>query len=150
MTKHYGHYRPYELDCAINPLTHEAGGYYCRHVSALTEEALHAKSDIAAELGWRDLQIDTLTAHAENQAKELQLAQRFYSIVVKERDFERERSYRLEEELAEYKRDAERYRWLRSRTPGDVYRDVGVFYSEGNAGIDVAIDDAIAAEGDAK
>ena len=39
-----------------------AGGYYCRHVSAMTGEALHSKSDIAAELGWRDMQIDQLKA----------------------------------------------------------------------------------------
>lgn len=60
--KHYGHFTPYELDAAINPLTGARGNYYCRHVSALTEESLHAKSEIAAELGWRDLQIDTLRA----------------------------------------------------------------------------------------
>ena len=39
-----------------------AGNYYCRHVSAMTEEGLHAKSDIAAELAWRDMQIDRLRA----------------------------------------------------------------------------------------
>ena len=37
-----------------------AGNYYCRHVSAMTEEGLHAKSDIAAELAWRDMEIDRL------------------------------------------------------------------------------------------
>lgn len=30
------------------------GSYYCRHVNAMTTEGLHAKSDIAAELAWRD------------------------------------------------------------------------------------------------
>ncbi len=38
----------------------EAGGYYIRHVSAMTKEGLHSKSDIAAELAFRDLQIDQL------------------------------------------------------------------------------------------
>ncbi|NWC63695.1 hypothetical protein [Cedecea sp. P7760] len=38
----------------------EAGGHYCRHVSAMTGEGLHSKSDIAAELGWRDMQIAEL------------------------------------------------------------------------------------------
>ena len=38
----------------------EAGGYYCRHVSAMAVEHLHSKSDIAAELGWRDMQIARL------------------------------------------------------------------------------------------
>ena len=37
-----------------------AGGYYIRHVSAMTGEKLHAKSDIAAELGYRDMLIDDL------------------------------------------------------------------------------------------
>ena len=42
-----------------------AGNYYCRHVSAMTEEGLHAKSDIAAELAWRDMEIDRLRKDAE-------------------------------------------------------------------------------------
>lgn len=37
------------------------GNYYCRHVSAMTAERLHAKSDIAAELAHRDIEIDRLT-----------------------------------------------------------------------------------------
>lgn len=36
------------------------GSYYCRHVSAMTREGLHSKSDIAAELGFRDSKIDRL------------------------------------------------------------------------------------------
>jgi hypothetical protein len=36
------------------------GLYYCRHVHAMTREGLVAKSDIAAELGYRDWQIDDL------------------------------------------------------------------------------------------
>lgn len=38
----------------------EDGDYYIRHVSAMTGEKLHSKSDIAAELGWRDREIDRL------------------------------------------------------------------------------------------
>ena len=34
--------------------------HYCRHTSAMTEEGLHSKSDIAAELAFRDKQIDRL------------------------------------------------------------------------------------------
>ena len=41
------------------------GGYYIRHVMALTREELHAKSAIAAELAWRDAEIDRLKAQAE-------------------------------------------------------------------------------------
>lgn len=37
-----------------------AGNYYCRHVAHMTRENLHSKSDIAAELGWRDMQIANL------------------------------------------------------------------------------------------
>jgi hypothetical protein len=39
----------------------KAGGYYSRHVSAMTAEGLHSKSDIAAELAYRDMLIDALT-----------------------------------------------------------------------------------------
>ena len=38
------------------------GDYYIRHVSAMTSEGLHFKSDIAAELAWRDAEIDRLKA----------------------------------------------------------------------------------------
>ena len=34
--------------------------HYSRHVSAMTTESLHEKSDIAAELAFRDAQIDEL------------------------------------------------------------------------------------------
>ena len=36
------------------------GEHYLRHVSAMTGEGLHAKSDIAAELAWRDAEIERL------------------------------------------------------------------------------------------
>jgi hypothetical protein len=35
--------------------------YYSRHVDRMTGEKLHAKTDIAAELAHRDIQIDDLT-----------------------------------------------------------------------------------------
>lgn len=38
----------------------EQGDYYIRHISAMTSEALHHKSDIAAELAQRDYEIDQL------------------------------------------------------------------------------------------
>lgn len=56
--KRYAERDAYELD--------KAGNYYCRHVSAMTGEGLHSKSDIAAELGWRDMQIDALLAENES------------------------------------------------------------------------------------
>ena len=36
------------------------GKYYTRHVEAMTSEGLHEKSDIAAELAWRDLELERL------------------------------------------------------------------------------------------
>jgi hypothetical protein len=36
------------------------GRYYTDHVAAMTREGLHSKSDIAAELAYRDLKIDVL------------------------------------------------------------------------------------------
>lgn len=41
-----------------NPM--ELGETYVKHVGAMTAEGLHAKSDIAAELAWRDIQIERL------------------------------------------------------------------------------------------
>jgi hypothetical protein len=43
----YARRSPIELD--------RAGGHYSRHVAAMTAEGLHSKSDIAAELAWRDM-----------------------------------------------------------------------------------------------
>jgi len=45
----------------------EDGNYYIRHVEAMTGEGLYDKSDIAAELGWRDREID----RAEQREAEL-------------------------------------------------------------------------------
>jgi hypothetical protein len=47
-----------------------AGNHYCRHVSAMTREQLHSKSDIAAELGWRDMKIAELKAQRDALAAE--------------------------------------------------------------------------------
>lgn len=47
----------------------KAGDYYCRHVVAMTHEGLHSKSDIAAELGYRDMLIDQLEFLRETTIK---------------------------------------------------------------------------------
>lgn len=47
------------------------GEYYGLHVHAMTVESLHAKSDIAAELGWRDKRIDELLAALEEKDQQL-------------------------------------------------------------------------------
>ena len=45
----------------------KAGNHYCRHISAMTAEDLDSKSDIAAELGWRDMQIAELQRQHDDQ-----------------------------------------------------------------------------------
>ena len=66
-TKLYADRDPMELDLA--------GGYYCRHVNAMTAEGLHAKSDIAGELAYRDHLIDRLLeANKEFRARNDELA----------------------------------------------------------------------------
>lgn len=48
----------------------EAGNHYIRHIDHMTREKLHSKSDIAAELGWRDMQIAELKAQRDALAAE--------------------------------------------------------------------------------
>jgi hypothetical protein len=43
------HYKQRDIE-----LLDESGGHYIRHLSAMTKENLHNKSDIAAELAYRD------------------------------------------------------------------------------------------------
>jgi len=40
----------------------EQGKHYSQHTSAMTSEGLHSKSDIAAELAHRDIEIERLQA----------------------------------------------------------------------------------------
>lgn len=47
----------------------DEGGYYTRHIYAMTHEELYSKSDIAAELAHRDLQIDMLRLALEKQTQ---------------------------------------------------------------------------------
>lgn len=42
------------------------GGYYSRHVEAMTTEGLFSKSAIAAELAVRDAEIDRLHKHIDD------------------------------------------------------------------------------------
>ncbi len=51
------------------------GQLYCDHVHAMTVEGLHEKSDIAAELAWRDAREAQLTALVEQAEKALTLAE---------------------------------------------------------------------------
>ncbi|MEI7195010.1 hypothetical protein WCT81_04595 [Pectobacterium versatile] len=43
-----------------------SGNFYCQHVHHMTSESLHSKSDIAAELGYRDFCISELQKDNEN------------------------------------------------------------------------------------
>lgn len=61
--KEYPEICPMELD--------EVGGYYAKHVSAMTAEELHSKSDIAIQLGWRDMQIDRLQELLDKREKQI-------------------------------------------------------------------------------
>lgn len=45
--------------------------HYSAHVSAMTSEGLHGKSEIAAELAHRDVQIESLRRHNQSLADEL-------------------------------------------------------------------------------
>ena len=47
----------------------DEGGYYTRHIYAMTHEGLYSKSDVAAELAHRDLQIDMLRLALEKQTQ---------------------------------------------------------------------------------
>ena len=49
--------------------TNDLNDAYCKHINAMTVEDLHSKSDIAAELAWRDVQIEQLTKELEEANK---------------------------------------------------------------------------------
>jgi hypothetical protein len=51
----------------------EDGNYYHRHVYAMTREELHSKSNIAAELAWRDRQLDIIAAERDRLRKAAEL-----------------------------------------------------------------------------
>lgn len=57
-----------------------AGNHYCRHIDHMTREKLHSKSDIAAELGWRDMQIAELKAQRDALAENEGYMQAFYEM----------------------------------------------------------------------
>jgi hypothetical protein len=46
------------------------GEHYYRHISAMTGEELHAKTAIAAELAWRDAQIEAVTRERDEARAE--------------------------------------------------------------------------------
>ncbi len=63
--------------------------HYVRHVNAMTKEKLHSKGDIAAELAWRDQEIERLQGMEEaffKSAKTIESLQSQLAAVEKERD----------------------------------------------------------------
>jgi len=57
------------------------GNNYSRHTSAMTSEGLHSKSDIAAELAHRDIEIERLQAQvAELEGKLNLIHERFHEL----------------------------------------------------------------------
>ena len=53
-------YAPENRFIEMLTLGHPVLSHYDKHISAMTREKLDSKSDIAAELGWRDWQIEQL------------------------------------------------------------------------------------------
>lgn len=76
----------------------EQGTYYSRHTSAMTGEGLHSKSNIAAELAHRDIQIDQLRKQVETEAE-------VASLYRDERDQLRQQLEQAESRVAELERD---------------------------------------------
>ncbi|GHW54558.1 hypothetical protein [Vibrio cholerae] len=54
----------------------KVGNHYGKHVLAMTREDLRSKSDIAAELGYRDMVIDQLTEENKKLREALEKSQR--------------------------------------------------------------------------
>jgi hypothetical protein len=44
------------------------GGHYARHLSAIVDEQLYSRADIAAELAWRDVAVDEASAAGAAEA----------------------------------------------------------------------------------
>jgi len=84
-----------------------AGNYYCRHVSPMTRESLHSKSYIAAELGWRDMQIDQLKAENERLASELRAATVYMESLRLQRELDQTRAERAANPFHGMYQDAE-------------------------------------------
>ena len=75
----------------------EQGDYYSRHTSAMTGEDLHSKSDIAAELAHRDIEIDKLKARVAEL--EIDLAAWLEAVL------DKDAPARIDRECIDFKRD---------------------------------------------
>lgn len=55
------------------------GGHYSRHIAAMTEERLHSKHAIAAELAWRDYQLAECTKERDVALRDLAHDREFHN-----------------------------------------------------------------------
>lgn len=92
-----------------------AGNYYCRHVDRMTRESLHAKSDIAAELGWRDMEIDRLRARVAELERALRDTEDMYTERTSQLDSAMESLRRKDQHIAEYIAEANELRAARDQ-----------------------------------
>ena len=60
----------------------EQGKHYSQHTSAMTGEGLHSKSDIAAELAHRDIEIERLQARVSELEAEEEGAKEAFGVIV--------------------------------------------------------------------
>lgn len=68
---------------------------------------------------------------------------KLYKSAKRDRNAFRRECVRLKAEVEALRKDAERYRWLRSRLPGQPYRVAAIVYSEGPDSVDASIDAAM-------
>lgn len=71
------------------------GGHYYRHVSAMTGEELHAKTAIAAELAWRDAQIETVTRERDVAREALDVSEKSVGEYMAERNQARDLAHTM-------------------------------------------------------
>jgi len=136
------------------------GKFYTDHVSAMTREGLHKKSDIASELAVRDARIAEMERDNERIDAQWREELRIYRETENKRIAELEQAVtvrdteiaRLETDLELARRDAARYRWLRDESGNDHHTPwCAVGYSDPTwltgEHLDAAIDEARAGNG---
>lgn len=79
------------------------GQHYMNHVVAMTAEELHSKADIAAELAWRDQEIERLRGEVERLRLELQSGENMNGILLKRDEGQKKQIESLTKERDELK-----------------------------------------------
>jgi len=119
--------------------------HYAKHVLSMTKEDLHSKADIAEELAARDIQIEELKQQlAEYRDTVAQQAELLAAHKAEIQDWQRG-LLKAQQERDEYKKDAERYRWLLSsaRITDALWRLINSKFTEDERHINNAIDAAM-------